>query len=66
MVKAVEGAEDSAELGWKDIKKYGVSAADAVVGLAARPYSLCPGSIGSGEKARCGHRLPLLQSKTKN
>ncbi len=36
MVKAVEGAEDSAELGWKDIKKYGVSAADAVVGLAAR------------------------------
>lgn len=51
MVKAVEGAEDSAELGWKDIKKYGVSAADAVVGLAASgrtPYVL--GALEAAKK----------------
>ncbi|MFY0545823.1 N-acetylmuramic acid 6-phosphate etherase [Brevibacillus sp. H7] len=35
MVKAVEGAEDLPELGEQDVHKYGVTARDVVVGIAA-------------------------------
>ncbi|MFM1651851.1 N-acetylmuramic acid 6-phosphate etherase [Brevibacillus sp. B_LB10_24] len=43
LIQAVEGAEDLEELGKEDVHKYGVSANDAVVGIAASgrtPYVL--------------------------
>ncbi|MGF9910881.1 N-acetylmuramic acid 6-phosphate etherase [Brevibacillus porteri] len=43
MVRAVEGAEDSFELGQEDVHKYGVTKKDVVVGIAASgrtPYVL--------------------------
>lgn len=43
MIRAVEGAEDSVELGQKDVHTYGVTAKDVVVGIAASgrtPYVL--------------------------
>jgi N-acetylmuramic acid 6-phosphate etherase len=33
--KAVEGAEDDAEQGWKDLESHGIGELDAVVGIAA-------------------------------
>lgn len=47
MFKAVEGAEDSAELGASDLAELGLTSADAVVGIAASgrtPYVL--GALG--------------------
>jgi N-acetylmuramic acid 6-phosphate etherase len=43
MIRAVEGAEDSFELGQKDVRDYGVTKQDVVVGIAASgrtPYVL--------------------------
>ncbi|KQL48500.1 N-acetylmuramic acid 6-phosphate etherase [Brevibacillus choshinensis] len=43
MIRAVEGAEDSVELGIEDVHKYGVTDRDVVVGIAASgrtPYVL--------------------------
>lgn len=43
MIRAVEGAEDSAELGQEDVHNYGVTEKDVVVGIAASgrtPYVL--------------------------
>lgn len=48
--KAVEGAEDSKELGAEDLKKLGLSSADVLVGLAASGRT--PYVIGGMEYAR--------------
>ena len=33
--KAVEGAEDDAEMGWRDLCEHGISTSDTVVGITA-------------------------------
>ncbi len=49
-VKAVEGAEDSSELGAEDLKKIGLSEKDVVIGLAASGRT--PYVIGGLEYAK--------------
>jgi N-acetylmuramic acid 6-phosphate etherase len=48
--KAVEGAEDDAEMGWRDLCEHGISTSDTVVGIAASGRT--PYVIGAIEKAR--------------
>lgn len=53
MVRAVEGAEDSFELGQEDVHKYGVTKNDVVVGIAASgrtPYVL--GVLAEAQKIK--------------
>lgn len=50
VVQAVEGAEDSPELGQKDVHSYGVKSGDAVVGIAASGRT--PYVLGVLEEAR--------------
>ena len=47
---AVEGAEDDAEQGWKDLKAHGIQAQDTVVGIAASGRT--PYVIGALRQAR--------------
>ena len=47
---AVEGAEDDAEQGWKDLKAHGIQALDTVVGIAASGRT--PYVIGALRQAR--------------
>jgi len=53
--KAVEGAEDDYDMGWKDLQTYNVTKNDAVVGIAASGRT--PYVIGAIEKARCAGLL---------
>ena len=60
--KAVEGAEDSRELGRDDLRERGLTARDLVIGLAASgrtPY----GRARVCRRDRVPHRCHLLQSK---
>ncbi len=50
MVRAIEGAEDSPELGRQDVHTYGVKAGDVVVGIAASGRT--PYVIGALREAR--------------
>ncbi len=68
--KAVEFAEDSTTLGWKDLKKHDISHKDVVIGIAASgttPYvisalKMCnDNSIVTG-CITCNHNSPLSQT----
>ncbi len=48
--KAVEFAEDDADLGWQDLLEYNIGAGDVVIGIAASGRT--PYVIGAVEKAR--------------
>lgn len=48
--KAVEGAEDDAEMGWSDLKEHDITEIDTVVGIAASGRT--PYVIGAIKKAR--------------
>lgn len=48
--KAVEHAEDSEELGWKDLQSHAVNAADVVIGIAASGTT--PYVVGALQRAR--------------
>jgi N-acetylmuramic acid 6-phosphate etherase len=48
--KAVEGAEDDKEQGWKDLKKYDINSNDAVLGIAASGTT--PYVIGALQKCK--------------
>lgn len=70
--KAVEFAEDDTEQGWKDLKAYGITDKDCLVGIAASgttPYVL--GAIESANKngiltagISCNDKSPLSQLAT--
>jgi N-acetylmuramic acid 6-phosphate etherase len=60
LVEAIEGAEDSVELGREDVEKYGVKAGDVVVGIAASGRT--PYVIGALEEAKSRNAVTISLS----
>jgi N-acetylmuramic acid 6-phosphate etherase len=68
--KSVEGAEDSRELGWSDLKEYNITDKDFVVGIAASGTT--PYVIGAMDECRkngiltgcitCNANAPIIKS----
>lgn len=62
--KAVEFAEDDTKQGWRDLKKYKISAKDAVIGIAASGTT--PYVVGALEQCRKNNILTGSVCCTKN
>jgi N-acetylmuramic acid 6-phosphate etherase len=60
MKEAIEGAEDSAELGREDVRRYGIRTHDAVVGIAASGRT--PYVIGALEEAKARQAATIALS----